>query len=61
MMLEKMIFIQACDIREDYNISYYDSLIVSSAIDAKCTILYSEDMQHSLTIDSLTIINPFKE
>ena len=53
-------FLLACDIRESYNISYYDSLIVSTAISAKCTILYSEDMQHELKIDNLVILNPFK-
>ena len=52
------IFLLACNIRESYNISYYDSLIVSTAISAKCTILYSEDMQHELKIDNLVILNP---
>jgi len=54
-------FLLACDIRESYHISYYDSLIISTALNSKCTILYSEDMQHNLKIDSLTIVNPFKE
>ena len=56
----KEIFSLACDIREEYNISYYDSLIVSSAINSTCNILYSEDMQHNQQIKNLTIINPFK-
>ena len=51
----------ACDIRESYNISYYDSLIVSTALSSNCTILYSEDMQHKLKINNLTIINPFEK
>jgi predicted nucleic acid-binding protein len=50
----------ACDIRDSYNISYYDSLIVSTALNAKCTVLYSEDMQHGLKIDDLVILNPFE-
>ncbi len=37
----KEIFILACDIRDKYNISYYDSLILSSAINLKCNILGS--------------------
>lgn len=49
----------------DSNIFLYafnndDSLILSSAINSKCDILYSEDMQHKLRIESLTIINPFQ-
>jgi len=55
----KEIFLLACDIRNDYNISYYDSLIVATALNTKCTILYSEDMQHKQSIGNLTILNPF--
>lgn len=40
--------------------SYYDSLVIAAALDAGCTTLYSEDMQDSLHIDGLTIVNPFK-
>jgi predicted nucleic acid-binding protein len=56
----KETFLLACDIRDSYNISYYDSLIVSTALNAKCTVLYSEDMQHGLKIDDLVILNPFE-
>lgn len=59
--LEETVFAKACNIRENHNISYYDSLIVSSAIDASCSVLYSEDMHHNLKVDILTIKNPFKE
>jgi predicted nucleic acid-binding protein len=53
------IFITACDIRAKYNFSYYDSLILSSALESQCDTLYSEDMQHNFKIEDLTIINPF--
>ncbi|NOX15229.1 MAG: PIN domain-containing protein [Epsilonproteobacteria bacterium] len=56
----KEIFVKASIIRDRYNISYYDSLIISSAIDSKCDIIYSEDMQHNQKIENLTITNPFK-
>ncbi len=47
-------------IRQRYKFSYYDSLIIASAIENGCNILYSEDMQHKQVIDDkLTIINPF--
>jgi len=58
--IKKETFLSACDIRDKYNISYYDSLILSSAINSKCNILYSEDMQHNQKIEDLTIINPFE-
>lgn len=47
-------------IKLKYGFSYWDSLIVASALEANCTVLYSEDMQHKQRIEnSLTIINPF--
>jgi len=59
--LSRNIFIRASQLRESYNFSYYDSIIVSAAIIANCTILYSEDMQHELIVENrLQIINPFK-
>jgi len=45
--------------REKYNISYWDSLVVASALESGCTKLYSEDMQEGLVVDGiLNIINP---
>jgi predicted nucleic acid-binding protein len=42
-------------------LSLYDAMIVSSALLAGCSILYSEDMHHGLVIDKqLKIVNPFR-
>ena len=50
----------AC-LRSDYSFSYWDSLIVASAIRCQCGVLYSEDMHDGLFVyDDLQIINPFK-
>ena len=46
---------------EDHRQSFYDALIIASAIEAGCDILYSEDMQHGRTIGGLAIVNPFLE
>lgn len=46
---------------EDHRLSFYDALIIASAIEAGCDILYSEDMQHGRTIGGLAIVNPFLE
>ena len=43
---------------EDHRLSFYDALIVASAIEAGCNVLYSEDMQHGRTIGALAIANP---
>ena len=51
----------AMDIKKRYRFSYWDSLIIASALENNCSILYSEDMQHSQVIeDNLKIINPFE-
>jgi len=48
------------DIAERFGFSLYDSMIVSSALQCGCTVLYSEDMQHGQEIDSqLVVLNPF--
>ena len=55
------LFLTGSDIRLKYKYSYYDSLIIAAALESKCTILYSEDMQHDQIIENkLKIINPFK-
>jgi len=51
----------AWKLREKYKYSYWDSLILASALENSCSILYSEDMQHDQVIeDNLKIINPFE-
>jgi predicted nucleic acid-binding protein len=51
----------ALAIAEKYGYRIYDALIVASALEARCTILYSEDMQDGQVIDGrLTIRNPFR-
>lgn len=53
-------FIQASKLREAYQLSFWDSLIVGSALQHHCDLLYSEDMQHSLVVENrLQICNPF--
>src|SRR5271163_1773309 len=51
---------KALAIAEKYGYRIYDALIVASALEARCTILYSEDMRDGQVIDhQLTIRNPF--
>jgi predicted nucleic acid-binding protein len=49
------------EIKKKYKYSWYDSLLLATALLNNCTIFYSEDMQHKQKIgNKLTIINPFK-
>ena len=52
--------IKAIRLKNRYNLQFYDSLIIATAIENGCDILLSEDMQHMQIIDdTLTIVNPF--
>jgi predicted nucleic acid-binding protein len=44
---------------EDHRLSFYDALIVASAIEAGCDTLFTEDLQHGRKFGSLRIVNPF--
>ena len=52
------LYLRALELRERYGFSFYDSLIVAAALEAGCTRLYTEDMQHGQQIHGLTIENP---
>lgn len=49
----------AIHIQDRYRLSWYDSLIVSAAQHAGCSILYSEDLQHGQKFGTVTVRNPF--
>lgn len=60
-LIDEKTIITSFDIYSKYSLSYWDSLIVASALNSSCEILYSEDMQDNLIIEgTLTIKNPFK-
>ena len=47
---------------ERYGFSIYDAMITASALHAGCDTLWSEDMQHGMTLDEgLRIVNPFRD
>ncbi|MBV9571256.1 MAG: PIN domain-containing protein [Alphaproteobacteria bacterium] len=48
------------DIAERYRFSIYDSMLLASALEARCRTFYSEDLHHGQRIEGLTIRNPFR-
>jgi len=59
-IVEKSTVNIAKQIVQRYDFQLFDSIIVATALEADCKILYSEDMQHNMKIDrKLIIINPF--
>jgi predicted nucleic acid-binding protein len=53
------LYAEALQIGAKFRLAWYDSLIVASAIEAQCDILYSEDFQHDQQMGRLRISNPF--
>lgn len=53
--VEKALFIKS-----KYQLSYWDSLMLSAALECESEIVYSEDLTHNQVIEGrLTIVNPF--
>jgi predicted nucleic acid-binding protein len=51
----------ALKIAQQYGFGIYDAMIASSALEANCSTLYSEDLQDGQVIDhQLTVRNPFQ-
>jgi len=50
---------RAISIRARYLFRWYDCLIVAAALESKCDVLYTEDLQHKQRIEGLTVVNPF--
>ena len=49
------------ELAERYGFSTYDAMIAASALRAGCDTLWSEDMQHGMTLkEGLRIVNPFR-
>jgi predicted nucleic acid-binding protein len=58
--LNRDILMRSSDLRQKYAISFWDGLIVASALYRNATILYSEDMQSGLIVEGqVKIVNPF--
>jgi predicted nucleic acid-binding protein len=50
----------ASDLVKQYNFQIFDAVIIASAIQSQCDVLYSEDMHNGLLVEKkLTILNPF--
>lgn len=49
----------AFDVQRRFGLSWWDSLIVASALSADCAMLLTEDLQHGQNIGPLRIVNPF--
>ena len=56
---DEYITIKAIDLEEKYRFSFWDSLIVQSAIQSQAYTLFSEDLSDGQIIENVKIVNPF--
>ena len=49
----------ATALAERYQLQWWDAMVLQAALSAGADCLYSEDMQHGLRFDTLTVVNPF--
>jgi len=49
----------AIDLHRLYRLSFWDALVVRTAKQSGCRIVFSEDMQNGQVIDGVHIVNPF--
>jgi predicted nucleic acid-binding protein len=47
------------ELRDRYKISWWDALVVNSANELGCEVLWSEDMNHGQRYGGVTVRNPF--
>ena len=50
----------AIEIADRFGYTIYDSLIIAAALEARCDVLFSEDMLDGQKIQGLTIRNPLR-
>ena len=58
--VDPAIMATAWDLEDRFSLSWWDSLIVASAIDVGCDRLLSEDLQDGQEFDRLVVVSPFR-
>lgn len=57
--IDATLVVEAVNIKERWQLSYWDSLILAAAERAGCEKVYSEDMSDGQCYGSLTVCNPY--
>ncbi len=49
----------AIHLEQKHHLSFWNAMIISSALQMKCNILWTEDLNSGQSVDGLVIQNPF--
>ena len=53
------LIVRALELHQAHSMSPWDALIVQAAVDARCEVLFTEDLQHGRRFGTVEIVNPF--
>jgi predicted nucleic acid-binding protein len=53
--------VRAFELQQAHGVSVWDALIVQAAIESRCDVLLSEDLQNGMRFGALLVSNPFLE
>jgi predicted nucleic acid-binding protein len=51
--------LRALQLKERFQVSYWDAAIIAAADELGCATIYSEDFSHGQNYDGVTVVNPF--
>ena len=51
--------LKACRLHRRYNLAWWDAMVLNSAMEVGCSILWTEDLNNGQRYDRVTIRNPF--
>jgi predicted nucleic acid-binding protein len=57
--ITRELVMDAIELRQRYNISYWDAAILVAAKRMNCDTVYSEDLNAGQLYDGVTVVNPF--
>lgn len=52
--------LNAVDIQQRYQVSFWDAMILQSALQLECSLLWSEDLNPGQVYESIKLINPLQ-
>jgi len=58
--ISSALVLRALQFKEKFQLSYWDSLILAAAEDARCGIVWSEDLNDAQEYGTVVVRNPFK-
>lgn len=51
--------LRGISLHQQHSLSFWDAMIVQAALDARCDVLLTEDLQHGRRFGNLEVANPF--